>query len=174
MKTDALPRETGFVAGLVPVCTLLLLALVAVMPLRIPGYAAVTPAFVLIGLYYWTVYRPDLLPPTAVFAVGLIADLLSGAPPGVAALVLLTARAVVMPQRRYFVGRLFPFVWMGFTLVAAGALGFQWLIGSIYNGAFLDLRVVALHWVLTVAAFPPVSYLLMRAQRASTMGTADA
>jgi rod shape-determining protein MreD len=79
-----------------------------------------------------------------------------------------------MPQRRYFVGRLFPFVWTGFTLAAAGALGFEWAIGSVYNGVFLDPRAVALQWVLTVAAFPPVSYLLMRLQRLSAIGAVDA
>jgi rod shape-determining protein MreD len=174
MKAEALPRETGFLGGILPTCTLLLLAVIAVVPLRIPGYAAVTPAFVLMGLYYWTVYRPDLMPPLAVFAIGLFADLLTGTPLGVQPLVLLTVRGVVMPQRRYFVGRLFPFVWTGFTLAAAGALGFAWAIGSVYNGVFLDPRAVALQWVLTVAAFPPVSYLLMRLQRLSAIGAVDA
>jgi rod shape-determining protein MreD len=174
MKADALPRETGFVPALLPTCTLLLLALLSVLPLRIPGYAAVTPAFVVMGLYYWTVYRPDLLAPMAVFLVGMFSDLLSGTPLGVSALALLSVRGAVMPQRRYFVGRLFPFVWMGFTLAAAAALGFQWAIGSIYNGVFLDPRIVALQWVLTVAAFPPVSYLLMRLQRLAALGAADA
>ena len=35
------------------------------LPLHIPGYAALTPAFTLMAVYHWTIYRPDLLPALA-------------------------------------------------------------------------------------------------------------
>ncbi len=69
------------------------------------------------AVYHWTIYRPDLLPPIGLFAVGLAQDLLAGAPVGVGALVLLLARAAVLRYRRYFINRTFPFVWTGFTLL---------------------------------------------------------
>ena len=62
------------------------------------------------------------------FAVGLAQDLLTGAPVGVGALVLLLARAAVLRYRRYFINRTFPFVWSGFTLLAAGAMLAQWAL----------------------------------------------
>jgi len=34
------------------------------------------------------------------------------------------------------------------------------------TGAMLDMRAASLQWVLTVACFPAVAYLLMRVQRA--------
>jgi rod shape-determining protein MreD len=138
-----------------------------VLPLRFPDYAAVAPLLALAGLYYWTIYRPDLLPPGAIFLCGVVLDLLSGAPLGVAALVFLLTRVVVMPQRRFFVDRLFPFVWGGFTLLAAGAIAFLWLLGSVLSGVMLDMRAATLQWVLTVACFPAIAYLLMRVQRGS-------
>jgi len=100
------------------------------------------------------------------FLCGVVVDLLSGVPLGVSALVFLFTRAVVLPQRRYFVDRLFPFVWGGFTVLAAAAIAFLWLLGSFFEGAMLDMRTVTLQWVLTVASFPAVAYLLMRVQRA--------
>ncbi|MBV9523895.1 MAG: rod shape-determining protein MreD, partial [Alphaproteobacteria bacterium] len=118
------------------------------------------------AIYYWTIYQPDLLPPSAVFASGLVLDLLTGAPLGVSSLLLLLTRAVVVTQRRFFVNRLFPFVWGGFTLLAAAAIGFLWLLGSALEGAILDMRAAALQWVLTVACFPAIGYALMRVQRA--------
>jgi rod shape-determining protein MreD len=117
-------------------------------------------------VFYWTIYRPDLLPPVAVFLCGITLDLLSGAPLGVAALVFLLTRVIVLPQRRFFVDRLFPFVWSGFTLLAAAVVAFLWLLGSFFAGAMLDMRAATLQWVLTVASFPAVAYLLMRVQRA--------
>jgi rod shape-determining protein MreD len=44
--------------------------IVSVLPVKIPGYAALTPAITLMAAYHWTIYRPDLLPRIALFAVG--------------------------------------------------------------------------------------------------------
>ncbi len=166
MRAVVTRRREWSVVRFVPTLTTLVLALVSVLPLRFPDYAAVAPLIALGGLYYWTIYRPDLLPPAAVFLCGVVLDLLSGAPLGVSALVFLLTRAVVLPQRRFFVDRLFPFVWGGFTLLAGAAIAFLWLLGSFFEGAMLDMRAATLQWVLTVAAFPAVAYLLMRVQRA--------
>jgi rod shape-determining protein MreD len=148
-----------------PTLTTIALLTVSVLPLHIPDYAAVAPLLALAGVYYWTIYRPELLPPLAVFVAGLMFDLLSGAPLGVTPLLLLLARALVMSQRRFFINRLFPFVWCGFTLVAAAAIAFLWALGGLLEGAMLDMRAAILQWVLTVASFPAASYLLMRVQR---------
>jgi len=51
-------------------------------------------------------------------------------------------------------------------VLAATAIAFLWLLGSFFEGAMLDMRTVTLQWVLTVASFPAVAYLLMRVQRA--------
>src|SRR5438552_2032298 len=108
MRAAAMRRREWSAARFVPTFTILALALLSVLPLRFPDYAAVAPLLVLAGLYYWTIYRPDLLPPAAIFLCGVVLDLLSGAPLGVAALVFLLARVVILPQRRFFVDRLFP------------------------------------------------------------------
>jgi rod shape-determining protein MreD len=151
---------------LVPTATIVVLAVLTVLPLHVPDYAAVAPLLALAGVYYWTVYRPDFTPPLAIFACGIVVDLLDGGPLGVAPLLLLLARTIVLPQRRFFVNRLFPFVWMGFTVLAAGSILFLWLLGSGIEGTWLDVRAATLQWVLTVATFPAVAYLLMRVQRA--------
>ncbi|HZS84053.1 MAG TPA: rod shape-determining protein MreD [Stellaceae bacterium] len=167
MRTGTAARRGDWSAAKsVPTATTFLLLIAAVLPFRVPDYATVTPLFVLAAIYYWTIYRPELLPPLAVFVSGLTLDLLTGAPLGVSSLLLLLARTLVLTQRRFFVDRLFPFVWGGFTLLAAAAIAFLWLLGSLLEGAMLDMRAAALQWVLTVACFPAVGYLLMRIQRA--------
>lgn len=165
MKPAALPRPDPFPASALPFLTLVLLVLVSLMPLRIPGYASVTPQFALMGIFHWTVYRPALLPPLLLFAVGSAFDLVTGGPLGLAALVFLVAKAAVLRQRQFFVRRQFAFVWFGFTLTAAGAVALVWVIGSLFNGVLLDPRPVLLQWVLTVAFYPAVSWCLQRAQR---------
>ena len=42
----------------------------------------VAPAFALMAVYYWAAHQPETFPPYAVFAVGLLQDLLSAGPIG--------------------------------------------------------------------------------------------
>jgi rod shape-determining protein MreD len=161
----AVPRIEG-IAVIVPVLASLFLALLTVLPVPIPGYAAVTPVFVLIGVYHWTIYRPELMPPIAIFALGLLVDLLTGAHhTGVTPLLLLLGRALLINGRRWFFGRVFPFVWMGFALMAAGTIGLLWGLNSALDRTVFDASASAFRWVLTVAAFPAASYVLTRLQR---------
>jgi rod shape-determining protein MreD len=151
---------------LLPVATTVLAILISIQPIHIPGYAAVTPAFVLMAAYHWTIYRPDLLPAAAVFVIGTMQDLLSGGLVGVTALVLLLARAIVLGQRRHFVNRPFPFVWAGFMLLTAGAMLFLWVLHSLLAAQLVDFRAAVFRAALTVALFPAASFLLGRSQRA--------
>jgi rod shape-determining protein MreD len=164
--TTPVRRSDNLVARLLPVVTVLLAALLSILPLRIPGYAALVPAFTLMATYHWTVYRPDLLPATALFAIGLAEDLLAGGPLGATPLVLLIAWAVVLRRRRYFIGRPFPFVWTGFTILTGAALGLLWLLHCLLDAAVIDLRSTIFRAVLTISLFPAASFLLGRSQRA--------
>ncbi len=163
-ESDGLPNK------LVPSITTLLFVLVSVVPLHIPGFAVVTPAFALMAVFHWTIYRPDLLPPVAVFLLGLLLDLLNGTPyVGTSALTLLLTRTVLMGQRRFFINRLFPVLWAGFLATAAAVVTFEWALVSLLHGAALGARPFIFEAALTVASFPVASYLLARAQRAFLM-----
>ena len=162
----SLPRVNNGIARLLPLATTVLAAIIAILPLRLPGYAALTPAFTLMAVYHWTIYRPDLLPPVGIFAVGLAQDLLAGAPVGANALMLLLARAAVLHHRRYFINRNFAFVWSGFTLLGSAAMLGVWALHCIMQLNLFDLRTTVFRTVLTVAFFPIASLALGRAQRA--------
>ena len=162
----ALPRINNGAARLLPVATTLLAAVISVLPVQIPGYAALTPVFTLMAAYHWTIYRPDLLPPIALFAVGLTEDLLAGSPVGVNALLLLLTRIAVLGYRRYFINRNFPFVWSGFTLLAVVAMFGLWALHCMLDLSFLDFRNAVIRAALTIAIFPLASFMLGRTQRA--------
>lgn len=167
----SLPRVNGGLARMLPIATTILAALLAILPLRVPGYAALTPAFALMAVYHWTIYRPDLLPPSGLFAVGLAQDLIAGTTVGAGALLLLLARAAVLRFRRYFINRTFPFVWGGFTLLAGAAMLGLWALHCVMQLNLFDLRATVFRTVLTVAIFPVASFALGRTQRA-VMGAA--
>jgi rod shape-determining protein MreD len=164
-------REAGgFPNKLVPFVTTLFLVVLSIVPWHVPGLAVVAPAFALMAVYHWTIYRPDLLPPSAVFIAGLLLDLLNGTPyVGTSALSLLLTRSVLMGQRRFFVNRLFPVLWAGFLLTTAAVVAFEWALVSALHGAVLGARPAIFEALLTVATFPLASYLLARAQRSFLM-----
>ena len=163
--TPARQRIDNPVARLLPIATTLLATVISIQPAHIPGYAALTPAFTLMAVYHWTIYRPDLLSPFALFLVGITQDLLAGVPPGVTALVLLLTRAVVLRHRRHFVNRPFPFVWTGFTMLSGVAMLFLWTFHCLLDGVLVDFRGTVFRAVLTVSMFPIASFLLGRTQR---------
>jgi rod shape-determining protein MreD len=166
LTAPTLPRVNGSTARLVPILTTIIAVILAILPLRIPGYAALTPALALMAVYHWTIYRPDLLPAFALFAIGIGEDLLAGSLVGIGPLTLLVTRAVVLHSRRHFVGRPFPFVWAGFTLVSGGALLGLWALHCLLEFSLINPRNTVFRMVLTIAVFPAVSFLLGSTQRA--------
>jgi rod shape-determining protein MreD len=154
-------------AGLLPAASTAFAMLLSIQPVHLAGYSALAPAFTLMAVYHWTVYRPDLLPPLLLFTIGAIQDLLCGGTPGVTALLLLLTRPILLGARRHFVGRPFPFVWAGFTLLTGGAMLFSWALQSLLTGQLIEFRSVVFRGVLTVSIFPIASFLLGRSQRAA-------
>src|SRR5580658_492636 len=146
------------------------LALLSVVPVGIPDYTSVTPNFVLMSVYHWSIYRPEHLPYAAVFLIGLLFDLLTTAPGSVIGstpLLLLILRATVIGQSRFFVGRGFPLIWWGFALAVAVYDLLIWLVDSALSGSLLEPRSLTFQAVLTIALFPLLTLLFARVQRAT-------
>lgn len=151
---------------MLPAAITLMLAMAAAVPLHVPGYAPVAPAVTLIAIYYWTIFRPELMPAPAVFAIGLFQDILSGTPLGVNALVMLLVFAVVLGQRRFFLGKSFLVMWWGFALVVAGALAAVWMVLSSLDGTVLDPLPAVFQGMVTLAVFPVLTRIFIRSQQA--------
>ncbi len=166
----ALSRDNGYLTRFTPFLMTLLFVIISIVPLNLPGFAVVTPAFTLMAVFHWTVYRPDLLPLGAVFAIGLLLDLLNGTPyVGLSALTLLVARTAVIKRRQFFVNRTFPVLWLGFLAVTAGTFAILWILVCVLHGGIVGLRPFVFQAVLTVACYPVGSYILALAHRAFLM-----
>src|SRR5271156_6410564 len=99
MKGSPLQRLDQRIRHALPFIATLLSILIAATPSRLPGFASIAPQLPLIGIYYWAIYRPDLLRPWAAFTLGAIADMIGGTPLGVSSLIFLTVQGVVGSQR---------------------------------------------------------------------------
>lgn len=144
--------------------------LLSVAPVRLPDYALVAPGLVLIALFYWTVHRPDLLKPWHACLLGLFDDILSGTSLGVNALVLTLVHWAVTSQHTFFRGKSFAVVWLAFSLLAPGAIVVTALLSFVAARAIIDPMVVLVQILLTIAFYPPLAWLLGRAQRVFMSG----
>ena len=158
-RLDHLARQ------LFPFALTLALLLASVVPLPIPAYASVTPSFMVMAVYFWTLYRPDLMPPAAVFAIGLLQDLLTGGILGINVIVLLALSAATGSQRRFLGVALFVMVWGGFVVNSAGAAILAWSLNTVAAGAMVDPRPALFQYLLTVGLYPSLGWILVRAQR---------
>ncbi len=152
--------------------TLLIVAMVFLgqLPYSLSGQASVTPYFVLMGVFYWGLHRPDLLPAVAVFLVGLLQDALEGEPFGVNAFVLIAVYWLVVSQQRHFRGRPFLVVWSGFAAAALMADILRWLLVSLVLGTVLAPWAIMLEFVLSVTFYPVLTVAFALAHRTLPRG----
>jgi rod shape-determining protein MreD len=165
MTFSFLHRLDAWARNLSPFALTLLMLIIGTAPLHIPHFVPLGPGLAMISIYYWAIHRPGLLPAPAVFAIGLIGDLLGAAPLGVGTLILLLVHAIALSQRRLFSGQPFLVVWWGFSMIAAGAMSLGWMLSSIVSGAALDPKPAIFAYLMTLALYPAIGDLFARAQR---------
>ena len=97
-----LMKASKYAAVYVFLLCLLLLSLINIPSLQ---SGEIRQGFFLIGLYFWTIYRPNLLPYSIVFLLGIVMDVLSGGLLGLHAFCFMVLAIVVRGQRRFLLGQ---------------------------------------------------------------------
>ncbi len=159
-RMDVLARQ------LTPSMFTLALVFINVVPLHMPDFSRVAPLLPLMAVYHWAIFRPRLLPAYAVFLIGLFQDILTGVPIGLNALVFLVVYGAVLTQKRFFLGKSFFILWLGFSVIAAGAAAVSWVGVSLLNVSLIEPRTVIFQYLMTIGFFPAVAWLFLRWQRA--------
>jgi rod shape-determining protein MreD len=157
-------RMDGTARRFVPFGVTMILMLFAMTPTYIPGLSHVTPMYALMAVYFWAIYRPDLLGYGATFSIGILEDLLAGTPLGSGALVLLLAQRVVFHQQKFFNNKPFGIIWLAFALVAAGAALLRWIcVGLVATSGFTPVSQMLTAYLMSVAMYPIIGWFLAKA-----------
>lgn len=136
-------------------------------PLGIGPTAPPSPDLLLCVVVYWAAHRPGSTPLIAVFALGLVRDLLTDVPAGAGALALvLTAEAVKAMRHRLARGT-FVVEWLVLAGAALGTAALMWLLvlltlaqppylaglfhQCLYTVMIYPLLALAFRWGLRVA-----------------------
>lgn len=121
--------------------------------------------FVLIALYYWSIYRPTLFPAFLAFAAGLFLDIIGGGPLGVNALIFYAFYWVVADQRGFLLGQSFWVIWFGFGILNACVVLIKWFVFGLLQfnwGPLLEnMPAIALGFI----AFPFIAIFLHLSHR---------
>lgn len=145
----------GLFSVIVPFACGVLGALLANLPVSFTSGLLPPPLLALMPVYFWCVVRPDLMPPWAAFALGLLQDLLSGMPPGVWAASFIAAYAIVDRQRDNFAGLSGWAAILGFGIAALVANTCAYFLVAFYFRQFPPITPVLGVLLVTVVLYMP-------------------
>ena len=144
-----------------PVLISAALALASVLPTGLPQWGLLAPPFLLASIFYWSMVRPDLMPPTAAFLLGLFQDMLTGMPLGTGALIMTIAQWTIRGQQRYLANRPFFLIWAAFAPVIFVAGLIDWLVYALFTFHIAPIDGALVRMVLGFILFPVVAWLVL-------------
>ena len=148
-----------------PLSTTILLMLLTEAPLGLYGQAALLPAVTLSAVWFWSVFRPDGMPPPAVFLIGVLLDLLGWQPLGTGVLTLLIVHGLAQRWRRPLATHGFALLWAAFAGVSIGAAALEWALTALLTWHLLPPAPAVFQAVVCVAVYPALAILFAKAHR---------
>ena len=144
-------------ASLFPALIAAGLVIFANLPISFTGGLLPPPVLALGAVYYWTLVRPDLMPPLVVLAIGLLEDLLSGGPPGLWAAGFVAAYALTDRERETFAGMIGPGALMSFAAVMLLAGVTAYVVACLVYLRLPPLSPLIVEAISTVLFYPLVA-----------------
>jgi len=130
--------------------------------LKISVLSHQSPLFALIGIYFWSLYRPRLFPYWFVFLLGIMQDALFGTPMGLSSFLFIAFRLLVASQRAVFSKEAFWAIWLGFTIMTFILHIVQWSLIYFFYGHPVGLHAGMVQWLITAASYPLIHAMFER------------
>jgi len=150
---------------LIPLLLTLVLVVLGAVPLHLPQLPAIGATLALASVFYWSFHFPILMPSAAVFALGVVSDLLCGVPLGVGVLAFMLVHGVALVQGRFFPEAMGLMVWAGFMVAAAVAGVAVWLVASLLAGSLMEPLPVFAHAIAGILCYPILAWVMARIER---------
>lgn len=153
------------IRALLPILSSIVLVLLGLLPVGLPYFDTVAPSFALMAVFYWSIFRSDLMTMVGAFLIGLLLDLLSGGLLGLNALILVAVHELGVSQRRVFLGSSFMVNWTAFALLIGAVLPLSWALVSLLYWRLLPTAPVLAQMILSLTLYPAVYWGLSRLER---------
>ncbi|HRK97123.1 MAG TPA: rod shape-determining protein MreD [Alphaproteobacteria bacterium] len=144
---------------------LLILLFLSMIDISLFQSGEIRQGFLLIGLYFWTVYRPHLLPYPVVFLIGILMDLMSGGLLGLHAFCFMVLSIIIRGQRRFLLGQSWQMVWAGFFVAVTITQSFQALAYAITSPNLPSLWPLVTNIFLAALFYPVLHPVFMAYNR---------
>ena len=148
------------VRNLLPMLVLVLLAFLQQVPTRIPELSYMTPSLVAAGIFYWCIYRADLVPILGIFCLGIFEDIMTNSLMGFHALIFLIISGVCRWYRRFFYKQEFIVLWVGLSLMILGISILKWLLYMVIHAQFLSYYPLLFSALATIFIYPLLALLM--------------
>ena len=125
----------------------------------------ITPYFLLMGIYFWLLARPSLLPFYLVFLLGLGLDVISGQVIGGNALAFLLISFVIFSQRRFLKGQAWPVLWVGYGVACLFVGLIHFAVFVLMNWAWPGLLPLLATVVISVLVYPLMTIPMIAIQK---------
>lgn len=142
----------------IPSLTVLLSIFLSSAPYKIENSSLLMPSIVLAVIYYWSLYRPDLLPYVSLLLLGLLQDIIEVSNLGLNAVMFIFFRLLIRSQRRYLINKAFIMVWAGFIFCLGIILTLPFIL-NIYN---YSIAILISQWLVSIFVYVPIHWLLSR------------
>ncbi len=115
----------------------------------------VSPWFVLIAIWFWGLYRADLVPVWFIFLVGLLNDFYSGnIPYGTHSAILVLGYLILLPQRRFIISQNFFMQWLLFIIFTSFSYMLRFIIIFFFNFSLYSYKENILSLFVITMCYP--------------------
>lgn len=146
--------QSNQLQSFLPKIVIILLVLASILPLGLFHFSVIFPMVEGICVFYWSLYRPRLVPYWFVFTIGLAWDALYGWPLGITALGCVAMRFLVAFYQEQLTMNHFSYFWRVAGLSLAFYALYKWLILSIVYDQILPKQIAFLQWAMTLSLYP--------------------
>lgn len=149
----------------IPQCVLVCFLFLPLIVLPFPHTDYIKPQFMLMGIYYWAIYRPVSVSAPFCFVLGLATDLLTGAVPGIHAILFVLLQWSIRDQRRFLMGQPYITLWAVFGVVVLAVSSLQWMLFGLAASAWSSFLPVFVNSLVSFLIFPLITIMLVSVHR---------
>jgi rod shape-determining protein MreD len=153
----------------IPTLTLLFSVILIILPYKSHNMILLMPFIGHIVIYFWTIYRPQMLPYSIIFIIGLIKDILESNVLGLSSLSFLLFKVIINTQRKHIYNNNFIVVWAGFIFYLSLILLLPLLLSKCgANINYYPFIIIFIQWLITILVYVPIHWLLNKLNNLST------
>ena len=129
------------------------------------NFVHVSPDFSFPFIFFWTIFKPEILPLSVLLSIGIVSDSIQGLPLGFHSILFLSSSMILLTQRNFLYHQAFPLIWAVFCL----SLIFYKTLEQVILRSFMEfpfsLLNVLLSLTFTILLYPlcaKLSYLHLK------------